>query len=200
MAAEEQPVVLINAFEVPGQADEQFIKGWERMRDFLATQQGYLSTALHRSLAPDARFRFVNIARWRAASAFRAATSQPAFRDAPTPFPFHASLYEVVREEWPDGQPAGSVVLINPFEVPPGADDEFMRGWETARGFLSQQEGYIGTRLHRSLAPDAEFRFVNVAQWASPGAFQAAAQSPTFRELAAVPYPNHPALYEVVRQ
>jgi heme-degrading monooxygenase HmoA len=63
MAVEPQPVVLINAFEVPAQADEQFVTGWERMRNFLAAQEGYLSTALHRSLAPDARFRFVNIAR-----------------------------------------------------------------------------------------------------------------------------------------
>jgi heme-degrading monooxygenase HmoA len=94
-----KPVVLINAFEVPEGEDEAFLKGWERSRDFLATHEGYLSTRLHRSLSPDADFRFVNVALWESEQAFRDATSQPKFRDAPVTFPFHASLYEVVRED-----------------------------------------------------------------------------------------------------
>jgi heme oxygenase (mycobilin-producing) len=94
-----EPVVLINAFEVPEEADQAFLAGWERQREYLGAQQGYLSTRLHRSLAPDAEFRFVNVARWASARAFRDATSQPEFRSAPVPFRFHASLYEVVRED-----------------------------------------------------------------------------------------------------
>jgi heme-degrading monooxygenase HmoA len=94
-----EPVVLINAFEVPEEEDEAFVELWERAREFLSTQDGYLSTRLHRSLAPDADFRFVNVALWESEQAFRDATSQPEFRAAPVPFPFHASLYEVVRED-----------------------------------------------------------------------------------------------------
>jgi heme oxygenase (mycobilin-producing) len=94
-----EPVVLINAFEVPGGEDEAFLQGWERTREFLSTQEGYLSTRLHRSLSPEADFRFVNVALWESEQAFRDATSQPEFRNAPVPFPFHASLYEVVRED-----------------------------------------------------------------------------------------------------
>jgi heme-degrading monooxygenase HmoA len=94
-----EPVVLINAFEVPEGEDEAFLKGWERTRAFLSAQEGYLSTKLHRSLAPDADFRFVNVALWESEQAFRDATSQPEFRNAPVPFRFHASLYEVVRED-----------------------------------------------------------------------------------------------------
>jgi heme-degrading monooxygenase HmoA len=94
-----EPVVLINAFEVPEGADEAFQEGWERQRQFLSTQDGYLSTRLHRSLSPDADFRFINVALWESAEAFQAATSQPEFRSASAPFPFHASLYEVVRED-----------------------------------------------------------------------------------------------------
>jgi heme-degrading monooxygenase HmoA len=96
-----EPVILINAFEVPEGEDESFLVGWERGRDFLRTQTGYLSTRLHRSLSPDADFRFVNVALWESEQAFRDATSQPEFRSAPVPFPFpfHASLYEVVRED-----------------------------------------------------------------------------------------------------
>jgi heme-degrading monooxygenase HmoA len=94
-----EPVVLINAFEVPEGEDDAFLRGWDRTREFLSTQDGYLSTRLHRSLAPDADFRFVNVALWESEQAFRDATSKPEFRNAPVPFRFHASLYEVVRED-----------------------------------------------------------------------------------------------------
>jgi heme-degrading monooxygenase HmoA len=94
-----EPVVLINAFEVSEGDDDAFLQGWERTREFLRTQEGYLSTKLHRSLSPDADFRFVNVALWQSAQLFQAATSKPEFRNAPVPFPFHASLYEVVRED-----------------------------------------------------------------------------------------------------
>ena len=92
-------VVLINAFEVPVGKDEAFLEGWEKARAYLGTQEGYRSTRLHRSLSPGADFRFVNIALWESAEAFQAATSSPEFRNAPIPFAFHASLYEVVRED-----------------------------------------------------------------------------------------------------
>jgi heme-degrading monooxygenase HmoA len=94
-----EPVVLINAFEVPEGEDEAFLQGWERTRAFLSTKEGYFSTRLHRSLSPDADFRFVNVALWESEQAFRDATSQPEFRNASVPFPFHASLYEVVLED-----------------------------------------------------------------------------------------------------
>jgi heme oxygenase (mycobilin-producing) len=94
-----EPVVLINAFEVPEEQDEAFLEAWEHSRAFLSTQPGYLSTRLHRSLSPAAGFRFINVALWQSPQAFQAAISQPGFRDAPVPFPFHASLYEVVRED-----------------------------------------------------------------------------------------------------
>jgi heme oxygenase (mycobilin-producing) len=94
-----EPVVLINAFEVPEEDDEAFLNGWKRAQEFLSTRDGYVFTRLHRSLSPDADFRFVNVALWESAQAFRHATSRPEFRDAPVPFRFHASLYEVVRED-----------------------------------------------------------------------------------------------------
>ena len=93
------PVVFINAFEVPDGNDEAFLEGWERARAFLATQPGYLSTRLHRSLSSSADFRFINVAVWQSAQAFQAATAQPGFTSAPVPFPRHASLYQVVRAD-----------------------------------------------------------------------------------------------------
>ena len=57
-----EPLVLINAFEVPGEEAEQFIAAWEQMRDYLATQPGYMDTALHQAVTPGAEFQFVNVA------------------------------------------------------------------------------------------------------------------------------------------
>src|SRR3954452_2904581 len=188
---------LINVFEVPGGVDGRFVAAWERARDFLAQRDGYAATALHRSLSPDAEFRFVNVAEVNSVEAWQAAVQDPAFpRDLPgRP---NASLYEMVREE--DASPGRSgAVLINPFEVLEGEGDAFLVAWEAARDAIGDAEGYLGTRLYRSLAPNARFGFVNVARWRSPSDFQAALQRPAFQQAAAaMPYRAHPALYEVV--
>ena len=93
-----------------------------------------------------------------------------------------------------------SVILINPFEVPEGTDDEnFLRGWQAAADYMREQPGFLSSRLHRALAPDARFRFINVAEWASPQDFRAAVSSEQFRELAKGAPFGSPALYEVVR-
>jgi heme-degrading monooxygenase HmoA len=194
-------VVLINLFEVPAAQDEKFIKAWERARDFLNSQNGYRWTQLHRSLGQDVEFRFVNVAEWRSAAAFQAATSQPDFPGREMPFSAHPGLYQVIAEDRPPEENPDGVVLINAFEVPADGDDAFLAGWEASRQFLRTQPGYLATRLHRSLSPQAEFRFVNIGRYASPQAFQAAVQQPEFRQAAAaIQHRAHPSLYEVVRR
>ena len=97
---------------------------------------------------------------------------------------------------------AESVVLINVFEVQPGTEEEAVRYWEAARDFLSRQPGHVSTRLHRALRPDARFQLVNVAEWASAEAFQAATARMQ-RELGAGPPPGlrfTPGLYRVIRE
>jgi heme oxygenase (mycobilin-producing) len=197
MSAPAQPVTIIEAFEVPPEADEPFLAGWERARDFLAAEAGYRAPALHRALRADVDFRYVAVAQVDSAQAWREAVSDPAFPGAAMPFRSHASPYEVVRE---DGTPdvEGGVVLINPFEVPDGEDERFLAGWDRARESLTQQRGYLGTRLRRSLGP-AGLRFVNVARWSSPLMFARALERPEFRQAAqAIPFPSHPALYLVI--
>jgi heme-degrading monooxygenase HmoA len=93
-----------------------------------------------------------------------------------------------------------NVVLINPFEVPEGKEEEFPRGWEAARDFMQRQQGYLSTRLHRSLDPNARFRFINVAEWATPADFQTALTHPDFVKLRqATPFAHYPSLYEMAR-
>ena len=91
------------------------------------------------------------------------------------------------------------VTLINPFEVSQGTDDNFLAAWERAAEYMRRQPGFVSSRLHRALRADARFRFVNLAEWESPGHFQAAFSAPEFRELSAGAPPSHPSLYEVVR-
>jgi len=95
-----EPVVLINAFEVPARDAGKFIAAWEKTRDYLEIQPGYLDTALHQSLNPGADFHFVNIARWVTAEDFTAAIQSAGFRAAAVGlagYPPHPSLYRVVR-------------------------------------------------------------------------------------------------------
>lgn len=97
---------------------------------------------------------------------------------------------------------AEPVTLINVFEVPAGALDASIRSWEVARDFLQAQPGYLSTRLHQSLAPDARFQLVNVAQWESAEAFQAAMRR--MQQELAVPPPAGlrftPGLYRIIRE
>lgn len=198
MSATIKTVTLINAFEVPPEADEPFVAGWERARDFLAGKDGFSETALHRALRPDAAFRFVNVARVESPEAWRQAIADPEFPGGKMPFAAHPGLYEAVRE---DGAPDGSdgVVLINAFEVASDEDERFLNGWDRARDMLAAQPGYLGTRLHRSLGP-ADFRFVNIARWSTPAAFRNAVEQPAFQQAAAaMAFISHPALYEVIR-
>jgi heme oxygenase (mycobilin-producing) len=95
-----EPLVLINVFEVPAEEAEQFIAAWEKMRDYLKSQPGYIDTALHQAVAPDADFQFVNVAHWRTAEEFLAATQRPEFLDSAVGFvgySLHPSLYRVIR-------------------------------------------------------------------------------------------------------
>jgi heme oxygenase (mycobilin-producing) len=93
------------------------------------------------------------------------------------------------------------VILINAFEVPGDQAGQFIAAWEQARDYLRSQPGYIDTKLHQSLDPEADFEFVNVARWETAEAFLAATQGPRFQESAIglLGYKPHPSLYQAVR-
>ena len=93
-------VILINAFEVPAGDAEKFVAAWEKTRDYLRTQPGYVDTALHQALKPDAEFQFVNVARWRTAGDFMTAMQSPGFLESAAGlagYRPHPALYQVVR-------------------------------------------------------------------------------------------------------
>ena len=97
----------------------------------------------------------------------------------------------------------GTVVQINVFEVPAGAEDATQSRWQAARDFLKSQPGYINTRLHRNLDAKGRFTFVNVAEWESPQSFRAATEAMN-RAQADNKWPEGvkftPSLFRVVAQ
>jgi heme-degrading monooxygenase HmoA len=88
-------VILIDAFEVPPEADERFAGGWDAARRLLSDRRGYLGTRLHRSVGP-ADFRFVDVARWSSPLMFSRALQRDEFRAAAETIPFrsHPALYQ----------------------------------------------------------------------------------------------------------
>jgi hypothetical protein len=159
----------ITAFEVPPGADAAFL-----------ASRG--DGVLHRALRPDADFRFVELG----------SEHVPESR-----FDACSGDYEVVRKAGtPDVE--GGVALIDLFEVPDEEDERFLAGWERLRAALARQRGYLGTRLHRSVAP-ADFRFVDVTRWSSPLMFARALKLADVRDaIDALPFRSHRALYLVV--
>ena len=96
----------------------------------------------------------------------------------------------------------GGVTLINSFVVPAGREDAFQELWTEASNYFRAQPGYVALRLHRALTPDARYRFVNVARWATASQFYAAHDTDEFRRVVGQPawreFPSNPTLYEVI--
>jgi heme-degrading monooxygenase HmoA len=94
------PVILINAFEVPAADADAFIAAWETARDHFRSQPGYLDTVLYHAITPDAAFQFVNIARWQTAEDFIAAAQSPGLGESAAVlarYRPHPALYRTVR-------------------------------------------------------------------------------------------------------
>lgn len=70
----DEPIILINAFIVPEGKEAESIAFWEKAADFMRTQPGYISTALHQTILPDAKFELINVAKWRSAEDFKNAS------------------------------------------------------------------------------------------------------------------------------
>src|SRR6476661_71035 len=97
------------------------------------------------------------------------------------------------------GQP---VTLINSFVVPEGRDDDFMKLWMETSEYFRAQPGFLSLRLHKAVTPGAQYRYVNVARWASDAEYRAPHTTDEFRTLLSREewreFPSTPVLYEVV--
>jgi heme-degrading monooxygenase HmoA len=93
-----------------------------------------------------------------------------------------------------------SAVLVNLFEVPTDSEDAFLDFYRRINAYMQRKSGYVGNRLHRSLGPDARYRFVNVVEWESAEACSRG-HDEGFRAIVGpsdrLPFTSTPALYEV---
>ncbi len=95
-----------------------------------------------------------------------------------------------------------NVVVINPFEVQEGNEEQALAMWDTFAEYFSKQPGYVSAKLHRAVNPEARFHLVTVAEWESPDHFMAALTHPELQKImeqATDHSPNYPGLYEVIR-
>jgi heme-degrading monooxygenase HmoA len=94
------------------------------------------------------------------------------------------------------------ITLINVFEVPADAVDDFAELWRDRARIMSTAPGFRDSRLHRAISDGARFQFVNVAHWDSRAAWEAAEANPEFRARINALDPRirvgaNPALYRV---
>jgi heme-degrading monooxygenase HmoA len=87
----------IVSYKVGAEDADAFLEAWHKANDHLKKQPGHVSTTLHRAVSANPSFRFVNVARWKSADAFRQATQTPDFQAASgrlEAYPIFASVYE----------------------------------------------------------------------------------------------------------
>ena len=98
---------------------------------------------------------------------------------------------------------AEPITLINVFEIRPDDVEQFLQEWRERAQFLGRQPGFRSLRLHRALTPESRFQLVNVAEWDSAQALDAATAQDFFkkstqRSMQDFAVAAHPALYRVV--
>src|SRR5256886_16891125 len=57
-------VTLINVFSVPKGKEDEFVKWWQDVKASITKQPGFISGKFHRSVKPDSRYNFINVALW----------------------------------------------------------------------------------------------------------------------------------------
>ena len=94
------------------------------------------------------------------------------------------------------------VTLMNSFVVPEGRDEAFLELWMETSHYFRAQPGFLSLRLHRAVTPGTEYRYINVARWASDAEYRAPHGTKEFRRLVTQEawreFPSNPLLYDVV--
>ena len=92
------PVVLINVFSVPPHHEAAFVNLWTEALERSKKEPGFIDAKLHKSLDPNARFEFINVAHWESEAAWQAAFDklQGAAFTPQVPYEQNPALYQVV--------------------------------------------------------------------------------------------------------
>jgi len=76
-----------------------------------------------------------------------------------------------------------NVTLINVFSISTSDSERFLEHWRTSAALMSEQPGFVRTCMYCATAETAEFRYVNVAEWASIADFDRAQSNPRWRAI-----------------
>lgn len=57
-------VTLINLFSVPKDKEDDFVKWWQEVKGSITKQPGFISGKFHKSITPNSKFNFINVAVW----------------------------------------------------------------------------------------------------------------------------------------
>ena len=92
------PVTLINAFIVPDDQEEAFLENWNETTAVFKKDPGFIEAHLHRNTGVgNGTFRFINIARWASAEAWR--STHDAYQPGEYRLPGvkgHAAIFEPI--------------------------------------------------------------------------------------------------------
>jgi hypothetical protein len=105
---------------------------------------------------------------------------------------FH--LGEVAAQAYGEA-PVDPVTFVNCIRFAPHLHDSAFEAWQRVNRYMVAKPGYRWHRLHRRLDHEAPFGLVNVVEWESPEAWQAA-HDEGFRALTEgdLPFTTHPTL------
>ncbi len=110
-------VTLLNAFIVPEDQEAEFLKRWKTTSAYFSGKQGFIETHLHRNTGVgNGAFRFINIARWESAEAWRSTHDdyKPTENDIPG-VKGHPAIFECI------------VDMVNEDAVKALKDEPFLR-------------------------------------------------------------------------
>lgn len=85
LAVDTSPVVLVNVFTLDKSDEQAFLKAWQDDALFMKQQPGFISTQLHRAIGESPTY--LNYAVWETTGHFRAAFTNPAFREKLSVYP-----------------------------------------------------------------------------------------------------------------
>jgi heme-degrading monooxygenase HmoA len=74
------------------------------------------------------------------------------------------------------------VTFINAFSVPLNQKDRFLHRWKDNARFMASAPGFVRARMLQALSEKAELTFVNVADWESGTALDAARTNPEWQQ------------------
>ena len=88
LGLEAGPVVLVNLFTVDPGDEEAIVEAWKADALWMKKQPGYISTQMHKAVGGSSMF--LNYAVWDSIADFRAAFSNPEFKNALSHYPSSA--------------------------------------------------------------------------------------------------------------